>query len=84
MPTLRSNTNQHLVYEHAELAVLVAVEKAEQVKIKKFWKQYKGKQDLPSDSVVGFPFVHDEEQESLKIDFDSPGNYEIKHLKKFD
>lgn len=84
MPIIKKSENEHLVYEHAELGILVAITKDEAKAIKKFWKQYKGKKDVPNDTVKGHPFVFDEEQESLKIDFASEGSYEIKFLQKFD
>jgi len=84
MAIIKKEGGEHLVYEHLELGQLVAIAKSDQSVIKKFWKKYKGKQDIPNNTVRGFPFMQDEEQESLKINFTSEETYEIKSLKKFD
>ncbi len=84
MADIKKLGTQHFVYELDGKGVLVALEKADLSVIKKFWKKYKGKSDIPDDEVMGFPFVYDEEQESLRIDFTDKKAYPIKSLKKFD
>ncbi len=84
MADIRNLGTQYFTYEFEEEGVLVALEKAELTTIKKFWKKYKGKSNIPDDAVKGFPFVFNEEQESLKIDFTEQKSFPIKGLKKFD
>ncbi len=84
MADIRQLGAQYFTYEFEEKGLLVALEKAELNTIKKFWKKYKGKSTIPDDAVMGFPFVYDDEQESLKIDFTEQRSYPIKGLKKFD
>jgi hypothetical protein len=81
---LRKDGPQHAIYVHEKLGHLVAVDKAEIPKFKAYYKKYKGKKDPPKETVSGFPFVMDEEQESLKIDFEKPQQYVIAELTKFD
>lgn len=83
MGIIRKSEDQHYIYEHSELAVLVAIDKEQVNLIKKFWKSNKGKKDLPNDTVKGHRFVHDDEQESLKIDFENMEDFEIKLLQKY-
>ena len=71
--------NDLLTYEETELGILIALEKGELLKINEFRKNSKG----PVKTVSGFPFVHCEEQESLKIDFEQKNEYLIANLKKF-
>ena len=60
----------------------MAIRKTEQSKIKKYWKSKdKSKEEQ---MILGFPFIHSDEQDSLKIDFASEKEYEIANLKKFD
>jgi hypothetical protein len=84
MGILKKEGGEHLVYELEEEGILVAIEKSQASTIKKYWKKYKGKSVQPEDMIAGFPFIHDEEQDSLKIDFTQEGMYPIKRLKKFD
>lgn len=82
MPVLKKLDNEFLIYEETVLLLLVAVRKEDQKKIKKYWKSKdKSKEE---DMICGFPFVQTEEQDSLKIDFETEMNYEIVNLKKFD
>ena len=74
---------EYLIYEHDTLQTLIATEKSNQSIIKKYWKKFKGKSELPDDSIKGYMLIPDEEQESLKIDFSRELNFEIKYLKKF-
>lgn len=83
MGIIRKSEDQHFIYEHSELAILVALTKNQVNIIKKFWKTYKGKSSVPSDTVEGNRFIHDDEQESLKIDFDNLEHFEIKYLQKY-
>ncbi len=84
MAVIRKEGGDHLVYEHEQLGILIAIEKANQSIIKKFWKKYKGKREVGKDTVKGFPFRFDEEQESLKIDFSAEGEFEVRLLRKFE
>jgi len=83
MAVIKKQENEFLIYEETELAVLVAIRKADQKMIKKYWKT-KDKSKLDHTKISGFPFVQTEEQESLKIDFSNQLEYEIVNLKKFD
>ena len=83
MALLRKLDDEYLVYEESELAMLVAIRKSDQIKIKKYWKT-KDKSKLTDTTISGFPFIQTDEQESLKIDFTEEGIYEIVNLKKFD
>lgn len=69
-----------LIYEETELGILVAIETSELLKINEYRKS-KGKGAI--NSVTGSPFVHCDEQGSLKIDFDQKNEYLIDNLKKF-
>lgn len=84
MGILKKEGGEHLVYEIEQEGILVAIEKQNASIIKKYWKKYKGKSEQPEDTIQGFPFIHDEEQDSLKIDFEQEQAYQIKLLKKFD
>lgn len=84
MAILKKEGGEHLVYELEGQGILVAIEKSQANTIKKYWKKYKGKSEQPEDTISGFPFIHDEEQDSLKIDFSEVQSYQIKLLKKFD
>ena len=80
------NINQKLqdsyfVYENSALGKLVAIQKDDTKLIKLYWKN-KGK-DTPA-VISGHPFVQTDEQETLKIDFDTTEEYQIADLKKFD
>ena len=84
MSLLHKAGDAHQPYQHERLGILVAISKEGQKTIKKFRKQYKGKQAVPEDEVPGFPFVMDESAESLRIDFEHPGTYKIKELTNAD
>ena len=84
MGVLKKEGGDHLVYTLEEEGILVAIEKQYASSIKKYWKKYKGKSEQPDDTISGFPYVHDEEQNSLKIDFSEQKLYHIKLLKKFE
>ncbi len=84
MADIKKLGTQHFIYEYEEKGLLVAIEKADLSTIKKFWKKYKGKSSIPDDTVMGYPFVFDEEQDSMKIDFTEKKAFPIKGLKKFD
>ncbi len=83
MAVLRKIDNQHIIYEEKTLGVLVAIKKENTAQIKRYWKQNKGKSEQPDDTIQGFSFVHDEEQESLRIDFENEMEFKIKNLEKF-
>lgn len=84
MTLIKKGGGDHLVYELEGQGILVAIEKQQISSIKKYWRKYKGKSEQPDDTVPGFPFIHDEEQDSLKIDFSEEQFYCIKLLKKFE
>jgi hypothetical protein len=84
MAIIKKEMGNHQVYEFAQEGTLVAIEREDQSNIKKFWKKYKGKSNIPDDTVKGYPFVLDEEHDSLKIDFTEKKEFEIRGLKKFD
>jgi hypothetical protein len=69
------------IYEESELGILVAIHKTDQSIIKKYWKS-KGEKDA-SASISGHPFIQDEEQGSLKIDFSQEQQFLISNLSKF-
>ncbi|NRA13366.1 MAG: hypothetical protein HRT57_15580 [Crocinitomicaceae bacterium] len=82
MPVLKKLDNELLIYEESALSILVAIRKADQKIIKKYWKSKdKSKEEQ---MISGFPFIQTEEQDSLKIDFTKEVEYEIVNLKKFD
>lgn len=83
MPTLPFKNVEHIIYEHQSQGKLVAVEKQESKKIGVFLKKYKGKRAKPNDKVKAHWFVMDEEYNSLKIDFESGIEVEIKELVLF-
>jgi hypothetical protein len=83
MGIIRKSEDQHFVYEHTELGILVAVGKEDTAKIKSFWKTNKAKTNPANDTIEGYKFVFDEEQESLKIDFEKLEKFEIKFLSKY-
>jgi hypothetical protein len=84
MGILKKEGGDHLVYTLENEGILVAIEKQQASSIKKYWKKYKGKPEQPDDTISGFPFVHDDAQNSLKIDFSEEKHYCIKLLKKFE
>ena len=83
MPLNKNLGVEHLIYENSALGCLVAIDKADQKIIKKFWKKNKGKSVAEKDAIVGFPLVQDDEQNSLKIDFSEKQQYLIRDLVKF-
>jgi len=83
MGLLKKQGDDFLIYEESELSILVAIRKADQIKIKKYWKT-KDKSKITDTTISGFPFIQTEEQETLKIDFTEEKQYEIVNLKKFD
>lgn len=82
---LEINTPSYNYYSHSITNSLVAIERTESKAIGKAFKKYK-KAALISDELVvkGFPFVLDEEYQSLKIDFSEEQSYKIKDLEKAD
>lgn len=67
-------------YEETELGILIALEKSELTKINQYRKN---KGEKVPNTVTGYPFVHSDEQNSLKIDFEQKQEYLIDNLKKF-
>ncbi len=82
MGVIRLVKSDYEMYEHIALQILVAIERDECKSMKAFYKKNKGKNPLPPDEIKGFPFINDEEFDSLKIDFDHPAKYKIRDLKK--
>ncbi|NOQ75726.1 MAG: hypothetical protein GQ574_27210 [Crocinitomix sp.] len=74
---------EHLIYDNTALGFLIAIDKADQKIIKKFWKKYKGKSIVEADVIEGYRLVQDDEQDSLKIDFSERKEYLIRDLVKF-
>lgn len=72
---------EFLIYEESEIGILVAIRKTDQTILKKYWKT-KGEKDSAA-LISGYPLVHDEEQDSLKIDFSNEQEYTISNLIKF-
>lgn len=69
-----------LTYEETELGILIAMESTELAKINTYRKN---KGEKVPNTVIGYPFVHCDEQNSLKIDFEQKQEYLIDNLKKF-
>ncbi len=82
MQNIQINTPKFITFEEMELGTLVAINVEDQKTIKQFWKA-KDKSTLKTKTVKGYSFVHDEEQDSLKIDFSEEKEFEIKNLQKF-
>lgn len=82
MQNIQINTPKFITFEEIELGILVAINVEDQKKMKQFWKA-KDKSVLKIQTVKGYSFVHDEAQDSLKIDFSDEREFEIKNLKKF-
>ena len=82
MALLRTIKSDYEMYENQRLECLVAIERDDCKIIKSYFKKYKGKQDMPKDKVPGYKFVLDEEFDSLKIDFESKYEFEIRDLVK--
>ncbi len=83
MGIIRNIKSEYTIYENQELGVLVAIPEKDSSLIKSFFKEHKNKKDLPKDKIKGYPFILDEEFDSLKIDFSALKTYEIRHLSKF-
>lgn len=82
MQDIQIQTPNFITYEETELGILVAINSDNQKMIKKYWKT-KDKSKVDTILVKGYPFIHDEEQDSLKIDFSEEKEFEIKNLNKF-
>ncbi len=82
MGVIRLIKSDYEMYENQRLGCLVAIERDDCKLIKAYFKKYKGKQDQPDDKVPGYKFVMDEEFESLKIDFETKFEFEIRDLSK--
>jgi hypothetical protein len=83
MTILRKTESDFQIYENTDLGILVAIKTSDNSTIKAFWKANKGKSIPANDTISGHPFVFDEEQGSLKIDFSQVNTYEIKYLQKY-
>lgn len=79
MTQIKLNQVQYQEFEHQE-GYLVAVEKELSKSIGAFFKANKGKKKLPSDKIKGYKFIMDQEFNSLKIDFETEFEFEIKNL----
>lgn len=74
---------EHLIYDNTVLGYLIAIDKTDQKIIKNFWKKNKGKSTIEKDVIGGYRLVQDDEQDSLKIDFEERRDYLIRDLVKF-
>jgi hypothetical protein len=83
MGIIRKSDEQHIIYEHSELEILIAINKEDVKTIKTFWKNNKGKSSQGTDKIEGHKFIFDEEQGSLKIDFENLDKFEIRFLSKY-
>jgi len=83
MTILRKTESDFQIYENTDLGILVAIKPEDQKIIKDFWKVNKGKTNASNKAISGHPFIFDEEQGSLKIDFNQINSYEIKYLQKY-
>ncbi len=82
MGVIRLIKSDYEMYENQRLECLVAIDREDCKLVKAYFKKYKGKQDQPKDKVAGFKFVMDEEFDSLKIDFTTKQEFEIRDLSK--
>lgn len=82
MGILRTIKSDYEMYENQNLNCFVAIERDDCKLIKAYHKTNKGKKPLPSQKIKGYKFIMDEEFESLKIDFSSEHQYEIRDLVK--
>ncbi len=73
--------NEIIIYEDSERGMLVAIYRSDQSLIKRYWKS-NGSQN-PSTFISGHPLIHDDEQNSLKIDFTQKQQFLIANLTKF-
>ena len=69
-----------LTYEETELGILIAMEASELAKINAYRKS-QGKSS--ENTILAYPFLHCDIQNSLKIDFDQKNEYLIDNLAKF-
>lgn len=83
MPILPFKNIEYVVYEHTKEGRLVAIEKERSKEVSKFFKCYKSKKIKPSNKVLGYWFILDEEYNSLKIDFSKEVKVEVRELKIF-
>jgi len=84
MGIIKKTGGEHLIYEDSKNGCLIAIEKEAQKAIKNYWKRNKGKQDPSNEVIDAYLLIHDEEQNSLKINFENRIAVEIQYLKKFD
>lgn len=82
MGIIRNITSDYEIYEHLGLECLVAIARDDCKMIKAYHKKNKGKKPLPSQQLSGYKFIMDEEFGSLKIDFSSALEFEIRDLQK--
>ena len=83
MNILGDKKKSEVIYEHSSLAILVAIPYVNNTLVRAFFKQYKNKKNPPSDKVIGYKMIIDEEFDSLKIDFSNPCDFIISELKLF-
>ncbi|MCU4174809.1 hypothetical protein [Carboxylicivirga sp. N1Y90] len=82
MGILRTIKSDYEMYENSALECFVAIQRDDCKEIKAFNKKNKGQKNKPSQKIKGFKFVMDEEFESLKIDFTTEHQFEIRDLAK--
>lgn len=82
MGILRSIKSEYEMYEHTELECFVAIQRDDCKEIKAYFKKNKGQKNKPNQAIKGYKFVVDEEFESLKIDFSTEYQFEIRDLAK--
>lgn len=79
------NTPSYNYYSDSQSNGLVAIERTASKEIGKAFKKYKKADKIPETLIIkGFPFVLDEEYQSLKIDFSKELDYKVKDLVKAD
>jgi len=80
MGVLRTIKSEYEIYENQALECLVAILRDECKKIKTYRKKNKGQKTMPSELIAGYKMVLDEEFDSLKIDFSTEFQFEIRDL----
>jgi hypothetical protein len=83
MNILGNKKKSEVIYEHLQLGVLVAISSDDNSLARDFFKKYKGKKPMPSDKILGYKMIVDEEFDTLKIDFSTNFYFLIKDLKLF-
>jgi len=82
MGLLRTIKSNFEMFDNKNLDCLVAIQQDQCKDVKSFFKKYKGKKNIPNDTIQGFKFIKDEEFGSLKIDFETKYTFNVKDLYK--